>query len=613
MAGDLPPLAVWAPAAARVDLVLPAATDGSFGPRDAVVPLSAGEAGWWSAGADVPAGTDYAYSVDGGPPRPDPRSAHQPFGVDGPSRRFDPAFAWTDGAWAGLDARGAVTYELHVGTFTAEGTLDAAATHLDELAGLGVQMVELMPLAAFGGERGWGYDGVDLWAVHEAYGGPRALQRFVDAAHARGLGVTLDVVYNHLGPAGNYLSTFGPYFTDEHQTPWGSAVNLDQEGAAGVRAWVVQNALHWFDQHHVDALRLDAVHALIDDSPVHLLAELSARTAELADRLGRPLSLVAESDENQPATVTPLGDPAPPSDTAPGTAPRGMTAQWADDVHHAVHALVTGERHGYYADFGSVETLRTALTGAFVHAGTWSTFRGRRWGAPVPAGTDGHRFVVCASNHDQVGNRALGDRPAARLDVGGLAIEAALVLCSPFTPMLFMGEEWGASTPWQYFTDHQDPELGEAVRAGRRREFGGHGWTELYGGPIEVPDPQAASTRDASVLDRSEVVPGSHHARLRDWYATLVAVRAAVPDVGSGDLSAVGLERLPADGGPDADETSTLVLRRGAARVVLTLGSGPAQVPVPAGLRIVARWDDDARLAPDATLHLPGRSVVVLA
>ncbi|BDZ43406.1 hypothetical protein GCM10025865_27050 [Paraoerskovia sediminicola] len=261
------PLRVWAPTASRVDLVLPAAGDGTYGREDVVRPLNPTDGGWWVAVEDVPAGTDYAFSVDGGPARPDPRSAHQPYGVDGPSRRFDPAFAWTDATWQGRDARGAVTYELHVGTFTAEGTLDAAAAHLDELAELGVQMVELMPLAAFGGDRGWGYDGVDLWAVHDVYGGPRALQRFVDAAHARGLGVCLDVVYNHLGPAGNYLSTFGPYFTDEHQTPWGSAVNLDQDGSREVRAWVIENALHWFEQFHVDALRLDAVHALIDDSP----------------------------------------------------------------------------------------------------------------------------------------------------------------------------------------------------------------------------------------------------------------------------------------------------------------------------------------------------------
>ncbi|BDZ43405.1 hypothetical protein GCM10025865_27040 [Paraoerskovia sediminicola] len=294
--------------------------------------------------------------------------------------------------------------------------------------------------------------------------------------------------------------------------------------------------------------------------------------------------------------------------------PRGMTAQWADDVHHAIHALLTGERHGYYVDFGSVEVLRKAMTGAFVHDGSWSTFRGRAWGAPVPPGTDGHRFVVCASNHDQVGNRALGDRPAARLDVGGLAIEAALVLCSPFTPMIFMGEEWGASTPWQYFTDHQDPELGEAVRVGRTREFGGHGWTELYGGPIEVPNPQDPSTRDASVLDRAEAANGDH-ARLRDWYRTLVALRRSVPDIASGDLGAVRVEAVGAVSAGDesgaADASAAIVLHRGAAGVVLNLGADPVEAPLTEGLRVAAAWDDATTLDGTA-LHLPGRSVAVL-
>src|SRR5665647_643691 len=377
--------------------------------------------------------------------------------------------------------------------WTVQGTLDAAIERLNHLVDLGVDVVELMPVAAFPGVYGWGYDGVALYAVHEPYGGPAALQRFVDAAHARGLAVCLDVVDNHLGPSGNYLAEFGPYFTEAHHTPWGKAVNLDGPDAAEVRRFLIDNALRWLRDFHLDALRLDAVHTLLDDSPRHLLAELSDAVAALATEVGRPLSLIAESDLNDSQMVVP---------TAEGGL--GMTAQWADDVHHAVHALITGERHGIYADFGSVETLAKALTKVFVHDGNWSTFRGQDWGRPVPPEVDGHRFVAFASDHDQVGNRALGDRQSARLAPGELAIAAAVILTSPYTPMLFMGEEWGATTPWQFFADHPEPELAEAIRRGRIEEFEGHGGAELYGGQGDLPDPKALSTVTASRLDWSE-------------------------------------------------------------------------------------------------------------
>jgi maltooligosyltrehalose trehalohydrolase len=582
---------VWAPAARGVDLVMPS-TDPSRLPvgRTRVMPLERAEDGWWVSGPlTLPHGTDYWFSVDGGEPRPDPRSPWQPQGVHGPSRVFDVGrFDWTDAGWHGRDVRGAVVYELHVGTFTPAGTLDAAVDRLDHLVDLGVDVVELMPVAAFPGVHGWGYDGVALYAVHEPYGGPEALQRFVDAAHARGLAVCLDVVYNHLGPSGNYLAEFGPYFTDRHHTPWGSAVNLDGPDAAGVRAFVVDNALRWLRDFHVDALRLDAVHALLDDSPRHLLAELSDAVADLAAELGRPLSLVAESDENDPRTVTP---------TVAGG--RGMTAQWADDVHHAIHALLTGERHGYYVDFGTPEVLATAMTGVFVHDGGHSTFRGRPWGHPVPPGLDGHRFVVFASDHDQVGNRALGDRPSQRLDDGGLAIAAALVLCSPFTPMLFMGEEWGARTPWQFFTDHAEPELAEAIRRGRTEEFGGHGWAELYGGHVDVPDPQAPATVEASRLDWSEPTrPG--HARLLDWYRTLVALRRRSTDLASGDRAATALEH----------DDGLLVLVRGRTRVVCTLADEARRVPLRPGEAVLAAWQPVT--VADDVVEVPGRGVVVV-
>ncbi|WP_348523730.1 alpha-amylase family glycosyl hydrolase [Demequina litorisediminis] len=337
---------------------------------------------------------------------------------------------------------------------------------MPSLRSIGVDVVELMPVAPFPGRHGWGYDGVSLYAVHEAYGGPEALQRFVDAAHRAGLAVCLDVVYNHLGPDGNYLSKFGPYFTDAHHTPWGWAVNLDQPSADGMRRYICDNALRWFEDFHIDCLRLDAVHELRDDSERHVLAQASDETAELSNRIGRPLSLVAESDLNDARMVTP---------TAEGGL--GMTAQWNDDVHHALHAYLTGERHGYYVDFGSLETLDKVYREVFWHNGTHSPFRGKAWGAPVPPETDRRRFVVCASNHDQVGNRAIGDRPASSLSPGAQATSLAAILLSPFTPMLFMGEEYGETRPFMFFTDHDEP-LGSAVSEGRMSEFGGHGWEE---------------------------------------------------------------------------------------------------------------------------------------
>ncbi|PZR52319.1 malto-oligosyltrehalose trehalohydrolase [Xylanimonas oleitrophica] len=597
---------VWAPVAQSVELVLPAV--GSIDVRS-VMRAEAG--GWWRSDETLPAGTDYLFSIDGGPGLPDPRSPWQPAGVHGPSRTFDTgAHAWSDAGWAGRDVRGAVVYELHVGTFTAEGTLDAATGRLDHLAALGVDVVELMPVNAFPGRHGWGYDGVALWAVHDPYGGPAALQRFVDAAHARGLAVCLDVVYNHLGPSGNYLGAFGPYFTDRHHTPWGQAVNLDGADAREVRAFVVQNALRWLRDFHVDALRLDAVHALVDDSPRHLLAELADAVADLSAEVGRPLSLIAESDLNDARMVTPT------SAELDGRSGWGMTAQWADDVHHALHALLTGERQGYYGDFGSPETMAKALRHVFVHDGGYSSFREREWGAPVPDGVDGRRFVVFSQDHDQVGNRALGDRPSRVLSPGQLAVAAAVVLLGPGTPMLFMGEEWGATTPFQYFTDHAEPDLAEAVRQGRAEEFGTHGWAELYGHDVEVPDPQSPGTVEASRLDWDEHESG-HHARLLAFYRELAALRHAEPAVASGDRTL--LEVRTGDGwlvmsrrAPEGDEVLD---------VVVAWAETGASVPLPgagdggkggggAAPRVVLSWDD---VAPEGgAVALPGPGVVVL-
>jgi len=582
---------VWAPDAQRVEL------DAHLSTGVQTAPMERGSDGWWAL--DVPdagPGTDYAFRVDGSDPRPDPRSAWQPSGVDGPSRVFDPSqHTWSDGAWAGRDARGAVVYELHIGTFTPEGTLDAARGRLDHLVDLGVDVVELMPVAAFPGRWGWGYDGVDLYAVHDAYGGPAALQAFVDDCHGRGLAVALDCVYNHLGPAGNYLGEFGPYFTDKHETPWGQAVNLDDAGSEGVRRFVLDNALRWFRDFHVDALRLDAVHALVDDSPVHLLAQLSTETAALSAELGRPLTLIAESDLNDAAMVTPVGEP-----TGSDLPARGMQGQWADDVHHALHALLTGERQGYYADFGSVDVLAKTLTDVFFHDGRHSAFRGVDWGAPVDrARYSGHQFVAYTTTHDQVGNRGPGDRLSATLDDGQLATAAAVVLTSAFTPMVFMGEEWGARTPWQFFTDH-DPELGKLVSEGRREEFSDHGWSE-----DEIPDPQAESTRDDSVLDWSEPASG-RGARLLAWTRDLIALRRAEADLRDGDLRAVSVD---ADG-----EAGWLVVHRGAFDVVVNLAEAAQEVPAPglsSGASVVLAWDDAAAVSTGG-VQLPGHSVAVV-
>lgn len=573
---------LWAPFAHSVELVLP-----GTGARP---PLTRTAGGWWAV--EVPHaghGTDYAYSTDNGPPRPDPRSTWQPAGVHAASRVFDTGrHPWSDAGWAGRDVRGEVIYELHVGTFTPEGTLDAAAQRLPHLVQLGVGVVELMPVAAFDGRWGWGYDGVALYAVHEPYGGPAALQRFVDTAHAAGLAVCLDVVHNHLGPSGNYLRELGPYFTDRHRTPWGSAVNLDDDGRTHVRRWLCDSALHWLRDFHLDALRLDAVHALVDSSHQHLLAQLSDEVAALSGELGRPLSLIAESDLNDPAMVEPTSDGG-----------CGMTAQWADDVHHALHAALTGERQGYYVDFGSLDVIAQTLTRVFRHAGDYSTFRDRPWGRPVdPDRHRGHRFVACLQNHDQIGNRALGDRIGTTISPGQQAIGAALILTSAFTPLLFMGEEWGTNSPFPYFTDFADPELARQVSTGRRAEFTDHGWAAK-----RIPDPQDPATRQSAVLDWAEPdrPERPEHRRLLTWYRNLIALRRCEPGLGEDDLRAVQVRT----GG------DWVAVRRGDLHVVANLGPAEAVVDLPVPGQVLLAWDQ-TRLDGTGALRLPPESVAVV-
>ncbi|MDU0289141.1 malto-oligosyltrehalose trehalohydrolase [Saccharothrix longispora] len=526
---------VWAPSRDRVQVRV----DG----RDHE--MTAGAGGWWHAdvpGGDAP-GTDYAFVLDGsGEALPDPRSAWQPDGVHGPSRVYDhSAFAWTDAAWTGRALPGAVVYELHIGTFTPGGTFDAAVERLDHLVDLGVTHVEVMPVNSFDGTAGWGYDGVLWGAVHEPYGGPDGFKRFVDACHARGLAVLLDVVYNHLGPSGAYLDRFGPYFAGSND--WGPGLNLDGEGADEVRRYVVDNALGWLRDFHVDGLRLDAVHALVDRSAVHLLEQLAVEVDALSAGLARPLTLIAESDLNDPRLVT-----------AREAGGYGLHAQWADDLHHALHVALSGETAGYYPDFEG--QLARTLRGTFLHAGTWSSFRGRRHGRPVDPRLPGYRFLAYLQNHDQVGNRATGDRLSATVPWQRLAVGAAIVLCSPYTPMIFMGEEWAASTPWQFFASFPDPELAEAVRTGRRREFGRHGW-----GESEVPDPMDPETVRRSTLKWDELAEAGHR-ELHRVYRELIRLRRSRPE-----LADPGLDRFEV-----REEGSALVLHRGDLRVVANPG-----------------------------------------
>ncbi|MGH1524322.1 malto-oligosyltrehalose trehalohydrolase [Leifsonia sp. L25] len=497
---------VWAPGADAVEVEV-----AGFGRH----PLQKDEGGWWSLpspleGDDAP--LDYGFVVDGDGPFPDPRSRRQPDGVHALSRTWDPgAFAWTDHDWRPGPLTGRVIYELHLGTFTPEGTLDAAAARLDHLVGLGVEAVELLPVNAFNGPHGWGYDGVLWFAVHEPYGGPDAYQRFVDACHGRGIAVIQDVVYNHLGPSGNYLPKFGPYLSEGRNT-WGSSVNLDGPDSGEVRRLILDNARYWLREMHVDGLRLDAVHALRDSSAEHILEALAREAAGIRETTGRPATLIAESDLNDPKLIRERRSHG-----------YGLDAQWDDDVHHAVHVNLTGETSGYYADFAGPQALIKVFERGFFHDGTWSSFRGRNHGRPLDADIPFTRLVAFSQDHDQIGNRAVGDRLTAALDEGRLAIAAALVLLGPFTPMLFMGEEWGATTPWPFFSSHPEPELAEATRTGRIAEFARMGWD-----PDVVPDPQDPATFESARLDWTE--PGRPaHARLLAWYRRLIELRGELP------------------------------------------------------------------------------------
>ncbi|WP_372697478.1 malto-oligosyltrehalose trehalohydrolase [Arthrobacter sp. JSM 101049] len=546
------PFAVWAPRATELRLLA--------GGRQ--WDMHRHDGGWW-APAVVPPGADldYGYLLDGADtPLPDPRSRRQPDGVHGLSRTFDPgAHAWSDTDWVSPGLAGGAIYELHLGTFTPEGTLDAAAEKLPYLAGLAIQHVELLPVNAFNGTHNWGYDGVLWYAVQETYGGPAAYQRFVDAAHAHGLGVIQDVVYNHLGPSGNYLPRFGPYLTEGNANTWGDSVNLDGPGSDEVRSYIVENALMWMRDYHVDGLRLDAVHAFKDSRATPLLEELAAATDAVADRSGKPLFLIAESDLNNDRLIQ--------DRTVNGY---GLSGQWSDDFHHAVHVNLMGETSGYYADFDSIGALAKVLRGGFFHDGSYSSFRGRHHGRAIDTNrVSPGQLVVCTQNHDQIGNRAAGDRLTASLGANRLAIAAVLNLTAPFTPMLFMGEEFAASTPWQFFTSHPEPELGKATAEGRLAEFAAMGWD-----PATVPDPQAESTFRDSKLDWAEAEDTGRsdvHGRMLALYHRLLALRTVEPDLA--DTGTWPQVEADADAG-------WLVVYRGSIAIAVNLSPGEAAVPL---------------------------------
>lgn len=580
---------VWAPNADSVTL-LAGDRDYAMTRRTQEAP---GDEGWWTA-ANAPAlgEVEYGYRLDGEPDvLPDPRSRRQPDGVHALSCTFDPSsHVWGDGAWQGRELTGAVIYELHVGTFTPEGTLDAAVGKLDYLAELGVDFIELLPVNGFNGTHNWGYDGVLWYAVHEGYGGPRAYQRFVDAAHQAGMGVIQDVVYNHLGPSGNYLPRFGPYLTEGAGNTWGDSVNLDGAGSDTVRSYILNNAAMWLRDYHVDGLRLDAVHAFKDERARPLLEAFGELADAISAETGRPVAMIAESDLNNPRLLYPREQNG-----------YGLRAQWSDDFHHALHVNVSGETAGYYADFNSVGALAKVLEKGFFHNGSYSSFRGRHHGREIDvAAAHPSALVVCSQNHDQIGNRAAGDRLSQSLTYGQLAVAAVATLAGPFTPMLFMGEEYGATTPWQFFTSHPEPELAEATATGRIKEFERMGWD-----PALVPDPQDPETFLRSKLDWSEA-DDDDHARLLDLYRRLIDLRRATPELSDPGFAGTSVEFN--------EEAKWLVLHRDGIDVALNFSPHPAHLPVQGTVPLLVT-DDGGRVVSQgssALLELPGHSAAIL-
>ena len=547
--------------------------------------------GWWqSTGRPARAGEEYTFTVDASEGLPDPRSGWQPHGVNGPSRIVDhSAFDWTDGEFQARPLSSAIIYELHIGTFTPEGTFEAAIGKLDHLKGLGVSHVEIMPVADFPGRFGWGYDGVSPFAPKHLFGGPEGLKKLVDACHGKGLAVVLDVVYNHMGPSGNYLPKFGPYFTDRHHTPWGEALNFDGPHSDEVRRYFCDNALMWLRDYHFDGLRLDAVHAIVDTAAVTFLEQLATEVDVLKAHLGRHLVLIAESDLNDPRIVRPyeIGG-------------FGIDAQWSDDFHHALHSVITGEQNGYYSDFGSMQDLATAFETSYVYTGRRSKFRLRRHGRP-PIGLTGHHFLGYVQNHDQLGNRAQGDRLCHLTTKDRAKVAAGLVLTAPFIPMLFQGEEFGATSPFQYFADFsEDPDLARAVSEGRRKEFGQFGWK-----PEEVPEPGSTQTFERSKLKWDEV-DREPHRELLEWHRALIRLRRDLPQLTDGRLDLICTEC--------SEEDRWLFVERGLVSIVANLADAPQAVPLREGrpTEILLASVSEGVEARGDSLLLPGNSIAIL-
>jgi maltooligosyltrehalose trehalohydrolase len=570
---------VWAPYAGKVEVEL----DGDRIEMKRVPP------GWWTV--DVPSarpGADYSFRVDGGDPRPDPRSAWQPDGVHGRSRLVDHApFPWTDRNWQSRPLSSAIAYELHVGTFTETGTFDAAIARLDHLVDLGITHVEIMPVNEFAGVRGWGYDGVDLYAPHHAYGGPEGFKRLVDACHARGLGVILDVVFNHFGPEGMYLAEFGPYFSRDYGTPWGPAVNLVEPLCDEVRKFIIDCALAWLRDYHVDGLRVDGVHTFVDTSAVHVVEQLACEVEILSAREGRHLFVVGESDGNDPRLVLPreIGG-------------YGADAQWSGDFHHILHVLLTGEHEGYYMDYGGLAQLAKAFEWAFIYDDKYSRYRQRRFGRR-PIGVSGHQFITFLQNHDQVGNRARGERIAAIAGERRQMVGAGLLFASPFVPLVFQGEEWAATTPFLYFTDYGREETGRRVRDGRRKEFESFGWD-----PDDIADPQAEETFLRSKLDWAELAEEPHRSML-NWYRDLIRLRRNSEELSDGRMEDVHTR---------FDETRLwFAVERGAISVLANLGESEETVPLSSEKpgRVLLASDTTVGVSEDQAV-LPPLSVVFL-
>ncbi len=522
--------------------------------------------GYWRVKVEeAECGMEYGFLVDDDAMLyPDPRSPWQPKGVHGPSVTYDQkAHVWGDKLWSGISLASAVLYELHIGTFTQEGTFGAAIERLGYLQDLGITHVEVMPVAEWAGDRGWGYDGVNLYAVTEHYGGPDGFKRFVDACHAHEIGVILDVVYNHFGPVGNYTAKFGPYITDKHKTPWGEAINFEREGSDAVRRFFLENALMWMRDYHVDGLRLDAIHEIMDRSAIHFLEELSAEVKNLSVQMGRQLFLIAESDLNDPKIVR--------SVEANGY---GMDAQWSDDFHHSLATILfTDPGHkGYYDDFKDMEALAKAIKDVFVFDGQYSKYRDRSHGRPVD-NLSAHHFINFLQNHDQIGNRAFGDRIHETIGLQRTKAALGLILTAPYVPMLFMGEEYAASTPFLYFADHEDPDMAKLVAEGRKREFADFGFDG-----DEIPNPEDPEVFVRSKLNWNEVHEGEHQ-KMLDWVKTLIRIRRGSVCLNDGDRGHVKVQF--------SDQARTLRMDRGQVAVMLNLGTESAEFKVADGYKEV--------------------------